>query len=457
MSKITTVITLLLLISFVAPAWADISLSGDVDSDFLEASCVADTGGQDVGVPPGVSGSGFDLDKVCFFYDGEIDALYVGVTTINDVIFGDANGDGDPNSPLVGDIIDSVDLGTGESFVISVDLDGDSRTDEFDASTVDVLIGVSNSGSLANLGVYDVAVSYDPTNNPSLGFGPTELADVTLFANPSTNARDLEFIIHDFKALNVEGIDSIINEVEMQIFAGSTLDSGIGDDFLPNITTTLTHPIFDLDKDGLEDWQETGTSIDDDDSDDDGLKDGVEVNGDNPTDPNNPDSDNDSCLDGEEDLNQNGAYEPFDGESDPNQFDSDGDEINDCLELTGANPTNPSASDTDGDGLLDGEEDANQNGSFEPTLGETDPNKADTDGGGVNDKDEIDNGFDPNDPSDDAIAAGQINVTTFNQVQGGGCSLIVSRFPVSGFRISFFLLLIGLGGLLLIRRLKVSS
>ncbi|MBU1918047.1 hypothetical protein KKF63_07990, partial [bacterium] len=65
--------------------------------------------------------------------------------------------------------------------------------------------------------------------------------------------------------------------------------------------------------------------------------------------------------------------------------------------------------------------------------------------------------FDPNDPSDDAIAAGQINVTTFNQVQGGGCSLIVSRFPVSGFRISFFLLLIGLGGLLLIRRLKVSS
>ena len=41
--------------------------------------------------------------------------------------------------------------------------------------------------------------------------------------------------------------------------------------------------------------------------------------------------------------------------------------------------TDPYNADTDGDGLLDGEEDANQNGTVNP--GESDPLLADTDGG----------------------------------------------------------------------------
>ena len=64
--------------------------------------------------------------------------------------------------------------------------------------------------------------------------------------------------------------------------------------------------------------------------------------------------------------------------------------------------TNPRSSDTDQDQLLDGVEDANRNGLFEPDLGETRPDEADTDGGGVIDGIEVNqNRTNPNDPSDD--------------------------------------------------------
>lgn len=63
--------------------------------------------------------------------------------------------------------------------------------------------------------------------------------------------------------------------------------------------------------------------------------------------------------------------------------DRDQDGLSDRLEEEGRNPTDPQSPDTDGDGLLDGEEDANHNGALDP--GETDPNRADTDGDGVAD------------------------------------------------------------------------
>ena len=55
--------------------------------------------------------------------------------------------------------------------------------------------------------------------------------------------------------------------------------------------------------------------------------------------------------------------------------DSDRDGLSDQVERNGANPTDPNNPDTDGDGRLDGQEDANHNGKVDP--GETDPNRAD--------------------------------------------------------------------------------
>lgn len=425
--RLFTVLSLFsLLFSFTVQA--QIIFTGDVDTDFASANCFVDDGGRDVGLPSGVSASGFDLDRVCFFYDGVSDDLYVGVRTFDDVIFGDADGDGDPNSSSISGISDFADLSGAESFVISLDLDGDSVDSDFDVNTVDVLIGVSITGSLADLGVYLASASYTPFN-PASGFGSELDNDVELFASPSSANRDLEFLVRDFQAINVTGVDEVSDAPVIQIFSGSTADGGIGEDYMPNPGEGQSYNLVDGDEDGLADWEEEGLGTDptDADTDDDDLIDGTEVNGENATDPLNEDSDDDGCLlDGDEDKNHNGALDA--GETDPNDADTDGDGLSDCTEVSGENPTDPLDTDSDDDTFLDGAEDANHNGAIDE--GETDPNTADTDGGGVNDDVEIANGFDPLDPSDD-LQAGEVAAATgvglgYDQVQGSGlgCSLM---------------------------------
>jgi hypothetical protein len=106
------------------------------------------------------------------------------------------------------------------------------------------------------------------------------------------------------------------------------------------------------------------------------------------TDPSNTDTDGDRLSDGQEDANQNGRVDP--GETWPNRFDSDHDGLNDGLEVGLAfwdsdpsTTTNPVDPDTDGDGLIDGLEDANRNGRVEGN--EADPNDSDSDNDGIED------------------------------------------------------------------------
>lgn len=163
----------------------------------------------------------------------------------------------------------------------------------------------------------------------------------------------------------------------------------------------MDDPFGDSDGDGLPDYLEdiNGNGIVDPgetdprnpDTDNDGIPDGIEDFNRNgrldigETDPLNPDTDGDGLLDGLEDLNANGIYEPELGETDPLSADSDGDGIDDLTEVNseaGLDPNNP---DTDGDNIPDGVEDANQNGIYEPELGETDPTNPDTDNDGLRD------------------------------------------------------------------------
>jgi Bacterial TSP3 repeat len=146
----------------------------------------------------------------------------------------------------------------------------------------------------------------------------------------------------------------------------------------------------------------------DPDSDDDGLLDGVEITGANPTNPDDPDSDNDGLNDGTEDTNKNGALDV--GETNPNNPDSDADLLTDGCEVNGTNPTNPVDADTDDDTLTDGQEDADKDCSLADVgVTETDPNNADTDGDGLNDALEPQLGTNPLDPDtdDDGIPDGQ--------------------------------------------------
>lgn len=94
------------------------------------------------------------------------------------------------------------------------------------------------------------------------------------------------------------------------------------------------------------------------------------------TDPRNKDSDGDGVFDGEEDANRNGIYEDWLGESNPLVADTDGDGLSDGYERRyGTDPTN---NDTDGDCIPDGVEDANQNGIWDPS--ETNAMSSDSDG-----------------------------------------------------------------------------
>ncbi len=144
----------------------------------------------------------------------------------------------------------------------------------------------------------------------------------------------------------------------------------------------------DTDRDGLSDEFEreiTGTDPNNPDTDGDGLTDGTEHFGDNPTEPTDPDSDDDGLCDGPEDVegacdggedtNRNGRLDQ--GETDPNDPDTDNGGVDDGVEVgRGTDPLDPSDdidADSDGDGIDDPTEDR---------LG-TDPNNPDSDGDGL--------------------------------------------------------------------------
>ncbi len=200
----------------------------------------------------------------------------------------------------------------------------------------------------------------------------------------------------------------------------------------------------DTDGDGIDDGDEVngtgplagGTPTDplDTDTDDDGLTDGQEALAADPTDPANPDSDSDGLPDGLE-LGVTEPAPPGVGVG-PLRADFDGTDttspnwVPDADPTTTTDPTNP---DTDEDGLLDGEEDANGDGAVtDPVVGDTgtmgsgetnpedddsdndglldgfevntsgsDPMDTDTDDGGIPDGTEVASALDPLNPADD--------------------------------------------------------
>ncbi|MEM7243756.1 MAG: hypothetical protein AAF533_00350 [Acidobacteriota bacterium] len=210
-----------------------------------------------------------------------------------------------------------------------------------------------------------------------------------------------------------------------------------GEEVVPGDDDHVTEPLdVDTDDDGVSDGEEVGLGSDptDRDSDDDAVQDGTELGRDAPlpdpdgagpllgtnalffqpdadptttTDPLLDDTDAGGRLDGEEDLNGNGAVDP--GERDPNltidDFDLDADGLRDDEEAgLGTDPADP---DSDDDGLEDGEEviagddgfltdplddDTDDDGlldGFESDSGVMDPTDVDTDDDALSDREEV--------------------------------------------------------------------
>ncbi|NDC78137.1 MAG: hypothetical protein EBZ67_09745 [Chitinophagia bacterium] len=219
--------------------------------------------------------------------------------------------------------------------------------------------------------------------------------------------------------------DGILDTVEIAAACGTSVSSSGTDancdgDTLPNIID------LDSDNDGIKDVVEAGGS----DPDDDGRPgtgtptvngSGIPTSGsltppnsDNASgaDPYDTDSDNDGITDGVEDTDKDGTVDP--GETDPADADTDNDGIDDGVEDTDkdgtvdSGETDPADADTDNDGLDDGVEDTDKDGTVDPN--ETDPldglddGVEDTDKDGTVDPGETDPG--DADTDNDGIADG---------------------------------------------------
>lgn len=162
--------------------------------------------------------------------------------------------------------------------------------------------------------------------------------------------------------------DSLFDHEETLYFETNPNDSDTDDDGLSdsyelgfNDLGVETNPLrIDSDEDGLQDGTELGISE---------GEEGTSIifipdsDPDTTTDPNNPDSDGDGLLDGEEDSNKDGAIintigdsqTSGNGETDPNIPDTDADGLSDKIE-TRSTILNPLDSDSDNDGINDGDE-----------------------------------------------------------------------------------------------------
>lgn len=184
-----------------------------------------------------------------------------------------------------------------------------------------------------------VAASYGCRNVDVKEHGSRTSFNLETLSTNGTGPHELELTLEDFEGNDTARLPVVV----------VTRDGDLDGDSLNNsrevaLGTGINDQ--DTDSDGLLDGLEVTkyeTDPKEADSDDDGLNDGRELNLD--TDPMNPDTDGDGLTDGEE-VNEYGT--------DPKERDTDGDGLTDPRELKLG--TNPREEDTDGDGLDDGAE-----------------------------------------------------------------------------------------------------
>ncbi|MFK8013982.1 MAG: hypothetical protein AB8G17_00905, partial [Gammaproteobacteria bacterium] len=366
--------------------------------------------------------------------DGDEDRDRDGVVDAGETDPADGDSDGDGlNDGLELGVVRGIPDPDGAGPVSGTDVSFDGDLDP--ASTTDPLNADSDGDGIAD-GVED-ANRDGETRNVIAGTGGVSSSGET---DPNLADTDGDGLT-DMDEINGSGPQSGIGVTDP--LDRDTDDGGAFDG--TEVLVDLTDPtlgnggddLADRDNDGVSDALEAtlGTDPDDADSDNDGLTDGQELGNDGrldagDTDPLDADSDDDGLADGDEVLGI-GVLESV-GATDPNNADTDGDGIADGVEVgissngstagvSGVNAvpfagtaltfvgdadprttTNPNVVDTDGDGLDDGVEDANQDGATVNAIGdsnssgsgETDPSDPDTDGDGLTDGDEA-NGTGP--------------------------------------------------------------
>lgn len=338
------------------------------------------------------------------------------------------------------------------------DADGDELTNEqedelgtdpLDADTDDD--GLSDGDEIGDDAFYDEGEETDPldadTDDDGIQDG-TELGTVDGVGDPDDDGpmkgTNTEVFVPDgmpestTDPLDPDSDLDGVDDGDEDLNGNGEVDDGESDATDP-CTPNPNHSLCatgDIDADAFTNAEEevAGTDPTNSDTDNDGLSDGTEVNGNTSTDPLDPDTDNDGLCDGSgdgpaegdgtceggengEDSNGDGIVD--DDETDPTDTDTDDDGLTDFNELMELD-TDPNNTDSDGDGIQDGTEldvtdqdisddtDTEVFISDEDPATSTDPNDVDTDDDGLADGIEdanhngrVDDGeSDPNNPDD---------------------------------------------------------
>ena len=341
--------------------------------------------------------------------DGILDGTERGVTTVTaatNVAAGNFVADADPTTRTSMVNADSDGDGLADGLE-DANHDGRAQPNETDAADADtdddgVLDGAEPSWNVDSDGD-GVINALDPDSDNDGIFDGTELG--ISVAPASTNVArgnfvaDLDPATHTNPLLRDTDAGGLSDGAE-DVNRNGRVDAGERN---PLVAADDVNPPVDTDGDGLTDAVELaiGTNPNDADSDDDGVLDGAEPNptldsdGDGLINPLDPDSDNDGIFDGTElgITTANAATDVSKGffvpDADP------------------ATHTSPIQRDTDGGGVMDGNEDLNHNGRVD--FGERNPLLAsddatapvDSDGDGLSDALEAVIGTNPNDADSD--------------------------------------------------------
>jgi hypothetical protein len=240
---LTVLARLALTLAAAALPAAAITFTGNVANDFTGPGIViVSDGAPDVSVPgTATTGtvSGWDVTELRFAWNSVTDTLYVGIgmpmnafAPPEHVIFGDADGDGNPGGTSAWLVslggTDIAGFGSSEYFGVFFDPDLDG--------VYEYVVGVPSGGDFASFGLYSTVAGYDRWEEPddvdpvsSFGVLVTSLYNS---GSPSASSPDFEFSITSFGTTLGGTPYTEAPRFGVFLFAGSAQDAGIGEDVI---------------------------------------------------------------------------------------------------------------------------------------------------------------------------------------------------------------------------------